>query len=149
MAHFAEIKSSDNKVLRVVVVNDLDVANNGGEYTTESENWVANNIAQSSIIKDQNGGTYPETYWKQTSYNNRRRKIFAGIDMTYDATNDYFVPIKVFPSWVWDAELHTWIPPIAHCQNTDEGPTFWDEDNQRWRNKDNTKYWDGSAWQNV
>ena len=103
MAHFAEIKSSDNTVLRVVVVNDLDVANNGGEYTVESENWVANNIPQSSVIKDQNGGTYPETYWKQTSYNNNARAVFAGIGMTYDAENDYFIPKKIYPSWVWDA----------------------------------------------
>ena len=44
MAHFAEIRSDDNKVLRVVVINNEDVANNGGEYSSESETWVANNI---------------------------------------------------------------------------------------------------------
>ena len=31
MAHFAEIRSSDNEVLRVVVISDEDVAANGGE----------------------------------------------------------------------------------------------------------------------
>ena len=31
MAHFAEIRSDDNKVLRVVVINNEEVANNGCE----------------------------------------------------------------------------------------------------------------------
>ena len=44
MAHFAEIRSSDNVILRVVVINDSDVTANGGEYSSESETWVANNI---------------------------------------------------------------------------------------------------------
>ena len=43
MAHFAEIKQSDNIVIRVIVVSDNDLANNGGEYSTESETWVKNN----------------------------------------------------------------------------------------------------------
>jgi hypothetical protein len=149
MAHFAEIKSSNNTVLRVVVVNDSDVSNNGGEYTTDSENWVANNIAQSSVIKDQNGGTYPETYWKQTSYNNNAREIYAGVGMTYNSDTDKFIPIQPFPSWTFNTDEHLWYPPIPFCENTDEGATFWDEDNQRWKNGENTKYWNGSTWQNV
>jgi len=51
MAHFAEIKSSDNLVLRVNVKKDSDVEANGGEYTTEVEQWVANNTPQCPIIK--------------------------------------------------------------------------------------------------
>ena len=149
MAHFAEIRSSNNTVLRVVVVNDLDVSDNGGEYTTESENWVANNILQSLVIKDQNGGSYPETYWKQTSYNNNARAIFAGVDMTYDLDTDKFIPIQLFPSWTFNTDEHIWTPPIPFCENTEEGAVYWDEDNLRWKNSDNTKYWDGSVWQNA
>ena len=43
MAHFAEIKSDDNTVLRVVVVNNSDVDANGGDLSAEAETWVANN----------------------------------------------------------------------------------------------------------
>ena len=68
MAHFAEIRSDDNKVLRVVVINNEDVANNGGEYSSESETWVANNIPNDLTLELD---PYPETYWKQTSYNTR------------------------------------------------------------------------------
>lgn len=75
MAHFAEIKSSNNKVLRVVVINNDDVANNGGEYSTEAETWVANFIPNDPFILEDNGGNYPETYWKQTSYNANERSI--------------------------------------------------------------------------
>ena len=42
MAHFAEIRSSDNEVLRVVVISDEDVAANGGELSTQAETFVKN-----------------------------------------------------------------------------------------------------------
>jgi|TARA_A100000172_G_scaffold40243_1_gene24554 hypothetical protein len=148
MAHFAEIKSEDNKVVRVIVVNDDDVANNGGEYTSESETWVANNHDECPFVKEQHGGTYPSTYWKQTSYNNNARQIFAGIGFTYDLENDIFMPPKPFPSWTWDASNLKWDPPSI-CSDTTEGAVYWDEENQRWKNAEGTKYWDGSAWQNV
>ena len=149
MAHFAEIKSSDNIVLRVVVINDNDLINNGGEYTTESENWVANNIPNDPFILADHGGNYPTTYWKQTSYNNNARCLYAGPGFTYLADVDEFRPPKPFNSWTWDSENKVWAPPIAFCENTEEGATFWDEDNQRWINGPGTKYWDGTAWQNV
>ena len=50
MAHFAEIRSDDNRVLRVVVVSNDDVANNGGEYSSESETWAANNIPNDETL---------------------------------------------------------------------------------------------------
>ena len=78
MAHFAEIRSDNNKVLRVVVINNSDVNANGGDLSAEAETWVANNIPQDSLIKEELGGTYPDTYWKQTSYNNNFRQIIAG-----------------------------------------------------------------------
>ena len=42
MAHFAEIQSSDNQVLRVVVISNDDVNNNGGELSTQAETFVKN-----------------------------------------------------------------------------------------------------------
>ena len=148
MAHFAEIRSDNNTVLRVVVINDSDIENNGGEYTTESENWVANFIPNDPFILEDNEGTYPETYWKQTSFNNNRRLIFAGANFTYHADVDEFRPPQPFNSWTWDSTNKSWMPP-NFCSDTTEGATFWDEENLRWRNAEGTKYWDGSAWQNV
>ena len=44
MATFAEIRTDNNKVIRIVTVSDDDVAANGGDLSTESETWVSNNI---------------------------------------------------------------------------------------------------------
>ena len=148
MAHFAEIKSSNNTVLRVVVINDSDVSDNGGEYTTESENWVSNFIPNDPFILEDNGGNYPTTYWKQTSYNANARGIYAGIGYTYHADVDEFRHPQPFNSWTWDSTDKIWSPPNI-CSDNTEGATFWDEENQRWKNGEGTKYWDGSAWQNV
>ena len=70
MAHFAEI-NSDNIVIRVVDVDDI--------YEADGENWC----------KDFFGGN-----WKQTSYNGRIRKNYAGIGYSYDSNRDAFVPPK-------------------------------------------------------
>ena len=37
MAHFAEVKNTDNKVLRVVVISNDDVNANGGDYSSDAE----------------------------------------------------------------------------------------------------------------
>ena len=39
MAHFAEL-DNDKKVLRVVVIDNTDVTNNGGDQSTAAENFV-------------------------------------------------------------------------------------------------------------
>ena len=149
MAHFAEIKSSDNKVLRVVKIDNDDVANNDGEYSTEAETWVANFIPNDPFILEEYSGNYPATYWKQTSYNANERGVYAGVDFTFHADENEFRRPQPFSSWTWDSTNKVWTPPIPFCENTDEGATFWDEENQRWKNGEGTKYWDGSAWQNV
>ena len=53
MAHFAEIRTDNNEVLRVVVVNNSDVNANGGDLSTEAETWVANNIPQDPLILEE------------------------------------------------------------------------------------------------
>ena len=132
MAHFAEIRSDNNKVLRVVVINNNDVVNNGGELSTQVETWVANNISADPIIKKNLGGTYPETYWKQTSYNNNFRDIYAGIGFIYDATEDKFKTLPPHADWVFDDVLKIWNPPIP--VPTEGGPSRWDQENNEWIN---------------
>ena len=61
MAHFAEVKNTDNKVLRVVVISNDDVNANGGDYSSDAEVFVQNLLGNTSI----SGGTF----WKQCYYN--------------------------------------------------------------------------------
>ena len=68
MAHFAEVRKSDNKILRVIVISNEDVAANGGDLSTQAEDFVKNLIEPI---------TNEETFWKQTSYNNNFRKLFG------------------------------------------------------------------------
>ena len=76
MAHFAKI--INNTVTQVIVVNNNDC---GGGVFPESEPVGQEYIA--SLLID--------GVWKQTSYNNNFRGIYAGVGYTYDAVNDVFV----------------------------------------------------------
>ncbi len=78
MAHFAEL-DNNNKVIRVIVVNNNELLLNG----VESE-FKGIEFCQSLY-----GGT-----WIQTSYNNNIRYNYAGIGYTYDAVNDAFIAPK-------------------------------------------------------
>lgn len=76
MAHFARIQN--NKVAQVIVVSNDDC---GGKEFPDSEPVGQTFIASLGISGE----------WKQTSYNNNFRGIYAGIGYTYDAVNDVFV----------------------------------------------------------
>jgi|TARA_R100000234_G_scaffold54502_1_gene32645 hypothetical protein len=80
MAHFAEL-DENNVVLRVVVIDNNDVANNGGDQSVAAENFV-----KSIVPFSENGKS-----WKQTSYNHNFRGQYAAITMTYDSVKDEFV----------------------------------------------------------
>lgn len=69
MSHWAEL-DQDNKVIRVLVGDN-------------------NEPDEGQSFMESLGGT-----WVKTSYNNKIRKNFAGIGMTYDADRDAFIPIK-------------------------------------------------------
>jgi len=132
MAHFAEIKSDDNTVLRVVVINNSDVDANGGDLSASAETWVANNTPEDPLIKEELGGTYPDTYWKQTSYNNNFRQVYAGSGYTYDSSIDKFIPPKPHDNWVWDETNWKWKPPVD--VPTEPGPWRWNQEENTWEN---------------
>ena len=111
MAHFAEVKNTDNKVLRVVVISNDDVDANGGDYHSDAEVFVQNLLGNTSVT----GGTY----WKQCSYNENHRDRFPGIDSTWDADNDRFSPPCPFPNWVFDSDNNKWKAPFE-CVISDE-----------------------------
>lgn len=114
MAHFAKL-DENNKVLEVhVVVNAV----------LDSNNEEASGIA---FLTDWSGGY---TNWKQTSYNGKIRKNYAGIGFTYDEARDAFIPPKPFNSWVLDENTCQWQAPTS--MPTDGKPYAWNEANQKW-----------------
>ena len=122
MAHFAQI-DSDSTVLRVIVVDNSDVA-------TEA--------AGVAFCQDLLGA---DTNWVQTSYNDNIRFRYAGIGMTYDSANDVFYGVQPYPSWVLNTTTWAWDAPVAMPSDAGyddiENPTVlieysWDEDNLAW-----------------
>ena len=115
MAHFAKLEN--NVVTQVIVVSNQDTAD---EHGVEKEDI---GIAFCSNLL---GGT-----WKQTSYNARIRKNYAGIGYTYDETLDAFVPPKPFASWVLDTDKAQWKAPVNYP--TDDKKYTWDENTTSWK----------------
>lgn len=109
MAHFAEL-DSNNIVKRVIVVSDRD---NTDENGAENESC---GIAFCQTLFGEN------TNWKQTSYNNRIRKSFAGKGMVYNESLDMFIAQKPYESWTLDSS-GDWNPPIATPELTEEEET--------------------------
>ena len=146
MAHFAELKTkvdptgfttdTHQVVERVVVVGNDCVPS---DMHADGETWCIN------FFK---GGI-----WKQTSYNNNFRKMYAGIGMVYDPVKDKFLSPQPYASWALDAS-DDWQAPVTYPTDTgtEESPKFisWDEDNLRWTATDreepaNNFNWDASA----
>jgi len=144
MAHFAEL-DNNNKVLRVITFSNKEVELNGGELSTQAEDFVS----------ARHGGK-----WKQTSYNHNFRKQYAGIDFTYDPVKDIFIAPQPFPSWTLD-ENSDWKPSVSYPTiiNYDyNGEPYrylpsWDEKiHQTWvaPHGDDTMYkWNGSSWEQI
>jgi hypothetical protein len=114
MAHFAEL-DANNVVLRVIVVNNDELMDNGDESELKG---IA--FCQSLF-----GGN-----WMQTSYNATFRKNYAGEGFTYDAQRDAFIPPKPFDSWVLNEVKCRWSPPVA--RPTDGKEYVWNEATISW-----------------
>ena len=80
MAHFARIV--DDIVAQVIVVADSDC---GGGQFPESELVGQSFIASLGLDGE----------WRQTSYNNNFRGVYAGIGYRFDRANDVFVEPEV------------------------------------------------------
>ena len=80
--------------------------------------------------------------WIQTSYNTfgNQHKLggtplrgnFAGIDYTYDITNDVFYAPQPFDSWTLNTTTWLWEPPVAIPDDADDVRYIWNEENQTW-----------------
>lgn len=112
MAYFAEL-DENHIVLRVIS--------------------VSNDYVSDPAPNDQAGQAFLESigligHWKQTSFNNKIRKQFAGIGYTYDETADVFIAPQPFSSWTLDDE-HDWQPPTPKPK---DGFWVWDESTLQW-----------------
>ena len=119
MAHFAEL-DGDKKVIRVCVVDNAHVPS---DKHADGETWCANFW----------GGT-----WKQTSYNNKFRKQYAGVGMTYDASKDKFITKQPYASWALDGN-DDWQAPLSKPADYATKEYLWNETAYQ---GDNTKGWD-------
>ena len=130
MAHFAEL-DNDNIVKRVVVVaNDIETAAGPlgeNDMHVDGETWCVN------FFK---GGT-----WKQTSYNNNFRGLYAGLGYRWNPDINRFVPPQPYASWTYNSSTHEWNCPVTypttHQFTNDAGETvyytaLWSEENLRW-----------------
>ena len=116
MAHFAKIENG--VVTQVIVVDNKDCADAAG---------VEKEYIGAAFCERLFGGT-----WKQTSYNGRIRKHYAGIGYTYREDIDAFVAPQPYASWTLDADAN-WQPPVAMpTDGTMENPYVWNEANKSW-----------------
>lgn len=115
MAHFAEL-DENNIVLRVIVVNNEDIIDdNGIEQEQKGIDFCVNLL----------GGV-----WKQTSYNGKIRKNYAGVGYKYDQDLDGFIPPQVFASWLLNEKTCQWVAPID--MPTDGKSYYWNEQVLSW-----------------
>lgn len=114
MSHFAKVENS--VVTQVIVVSNTDTANAEG---VEMESIGA------AFCERLLGGD-----WKQTSYNGKMRKNYAGIGYTFDAGRDAFIAPQPFLSWVLNEQSCQWEAPVP--MPTDGKRYQWDEDAKAW-----------------
>lgn len=120
MAHFAEL-DENNVVIRVIVVNNNELMDNGSE---SEEKGIA--FCQS---------LFPNTNWKQTSYNGNFRKNYAGVGYSYlPAPIDGFAPPRPYESWNLDPDICQWVAPVP--MPTDGQRYLWNETVQVWEVED-------------
>lgn len=114
MAHFAKL-DENNTVTQVIVVANEELMVNGVESEQKGVDFCR------ALF----GGV-----WKQTSYNGKFRKNYAGVGFSYDAARDAFVPPKPWASWVLNETTCLWEPPVP--RPSDGKIHAWDEPTQQW-----------------
>lgn len=116
MAHFAQINEV-NVVTEVIVVNNSDC----GDLPFPESESVGIAYIDSFL---------PGFFWKQTSYNNKFRKRYAGIGYTYSDEYDAFIPPKPYDDWVFSVPRLEYIPPVPYPE--DGGTYVWSQETHQW-----------------
>jgi hypothetical protein len=117
MAHFAEI--DENGIVNNVIVVSNDVL--------DSNNEEASGIDFLEPL-------FGHRNWKQTSYNAKIRKNYAGIGFVYDVQRNAFIEPKPYPSWTLDEPTCRWQSPTPYP--TDGFTYFWNEAELAWNLQD-------------
>jgi hypothetical protein len=126
MAHFAEL-DSNNIVIRVLVVRNIDITDENGQE--QEQLGIA-------FLQKLFGGR-----WIKTSYNTHKnthlengipfRGNFAGKNYVYDPFNDVFYPpAGPFPSWTLNRTTWQWVAPVPYP--SDKKIYDWNEDTCTW-----------------
>ena len=107
MAYFAKL-GTGNIVEQVISINNAVITDvNGAEQEQLGVDFI-NQLYNTNDI------------WKQTSYNNRIRKNYAGIGYTYDETRDAFITQKPYNSWILNESTCNWEAPVSRPELTQE-----------------------------
>jgi len=115
MAHFAKLDENNIVTEIVVVNNDVLLRTDGTESEYKGKVFL--------------NGLFGNATWVQTSFNGNFRKQYAGIDYTYDETNDVFISPQLFNSWTLD-ENFDWQPPTPY---PNDGKSYnWNEETLSW-----------------
>lgn len=114
MAHFAKL-DDNNFVLAVHVVNNDVITIDGAESEQAGIDFLT--------------GLHGHDKWKQTSYNNKIRKQYAGVGFTYNPDADVFIAPQPYPSWSLD-QTYDWQPPIPRPEGLGWS---WNEQAQEWQ----------------
>jgi len=114
MAHFAQLEN--NIVTKVIVVANQDILDENGQESEQKGIDFCSNLL---------GGT-----WKQTSYNGKIRKNYAGVGYTYDEGRNAFIAPKPFNSWLLDETTAQWKAPVDYP--TDDKRYTWNEETTSW-----------------
>lgn len=96
MAHFAKL-NDNNEVIAVHVVKNDVITIDGVEREQVGIDFLSQ--------------LHGHTNWKQTSYNGKIRKNYAGIGYTYDNERDAFIPPKPENAIGFDENTCRWIVP--------------------------------------
>ena len=119
MAHFAQL-DENNIVTSVLVVGNDDIQN---LPFPESEPL--------GVAFLQN--LFPDTTWKQTSYNHNFRFRYAGVGYAFHSEcgqHGGFAPPAEYNYFVFDATACAWIPPIPYP--VDGFSYYWNDATRSW-----------------
>jgi len=115
MAHFAKL-DENNFVLEVLVLDNYMITVNGVEIEQKGIDFLK------KLFNHDN--------WKQTSYNGKFRKKYAGKGYYYDIIRDAFIEPKPFSSWTLNEQSCLWQSPIPY---PNDGKMYtWNEEIGNW-----------------
>ena len=117
MAHFAHL-DSDGVVVNVYTLDNSEI---GNKPFPESEP-----LGQAFFQQ-----LFPESVFKQTSYNGNFRCRYAGVGYTYSEQYDAFIAPKPLPSFVFNETSLSWVYPVQYP--TDGKVYEWDEEIANWK----------------